>query len=330
MNRSMLLLSMLAFAYPSISVSQKNTPPLDCHALSNSADAAPPGYAEQCLSTSSDNKSGEFVAPFGAPTNLAYTIDLRGQTPRLPNSLYSFTLDAFSSQSLIDAVPQTNIFAMDFNADGSILYAATGNAAPLNPSTLGIVNTATAAFTVIAPLSGLQAGDNTSGITIDPVTDVAYLSAAGGTPTPTSRLYTLNLATGAVTLIGQMTAPTDAAGTLFIDIAINCQGQLYGHNISDDALYSINPDTGAGTLIGTHGLAANFAQGMDFDNADGTLYGFVYTGAGTNRFGHFDLDTGAFTTLAQDNPLGEFEGAIPNTCEPLPIEIFADGFETLL
>lgn len=288
---------------------------LDCAALVNSALAEPEGYAAQC-GVSAPAQAPSVASP-RAVTDTAFTLDVRGQGTRLANSLYSFVLNDFSVQTLRGVSPQASIFAMDFNEAGTTLYAVTGSTAPTNPSTLGTLDTATGAFTVIAPLSGLTAGDSASGLAIHPRTGLAYFSAAGGTPT-TSRLYTLNLTTGALTQVGQITAPTDAgSGTIMIDIAINCDGQLYAHNISDDALYSVNSTTGAGTLIGTHGLAANFAQGMDFDNQDGTLYAWVYTGTGTNRFGSFNLSTGAFTTLVQDNPLGEYEGAIPTQCPSL-------------
>lgn len=296
---------------------------LDCDALANSAGSAPHGYAEQCLRTRDQATQTPASGAQRAPGDIAFTLDIRGQAPRLPNTLYSFTLPDFSNQTAIGTT-QPSLFALDFSTDGNTLYAISGSAAATNPSTLFTIDTTTGAATIVAALSGLTASDSASGLTIDPITNVAYFSAAGGSPS-SSRLYTLNLTTGALTLIGQMTAPTDAVGTIFIDIAINCQGQMYGHNISDDALYSINLGTGAGTLIGTHGLAANFAQGMDFDNSDGTLYAFLYTGAGTNRFGSFDLQTGAFTTLVQDNPLGEFEGAIPSQCS---LDVFADGFES--
>jgi hypothetical protein len=281
---------------------------IDCAALSNSAGAEPAGYAAQCLPNVSPAPQS-FVNP-RAPTDTAFTIDIRGQAPRPANTLYSFILNAFSVQTTIGATnPQ--IFAMDFNPTNTTLFGVTGNAAVPNPSTLGTINTTTGAFTPVAAVTGLTAGDNTTGLTIHPVTGAAFLSAAGGTPA-TSRLYSLNLTTGAATLIGQMTgAPAD---TIVIDIAMNCSGQLVAHEIATDSFYNVNPATGAMTLIGSHGLAANFAQGMDFDNQDGTLYAFIYTGAGTNRFGTVNLTTGAFTTQAQDNPLGEFEGAVRNTC----------------
>lgn len=282
---------------------------LNCAALANSAGAEPAGYSAEC---SSSQPAPSAATGTNSPTSTGTTLDLRGQAPRVANSLYSFTLNAFPTQTLLGTSAQASIFAMDYNAAGTTLFAVTGSAAATNPSTLGTLSS-TGVFTVIAPVTGLTAGDGASGLAIHPRTGVAYLSAVGGTPS-LSRLYTLNLTTGVATLVGAITAPTDATGTIMIDISANCEGELYGHNISDDALYQINPTTGAGTARPTHGLAANFAQGMDFDNDSGTLYAFIYTGTGTNRFGTFNLTTGAFTALATDNPLGEYEGAIPTTC----------------
>lgn len=307
MRRSLVILALFATVFHASAQDR-----LDCAALANSAGAEPAGYAAQCMANVVP--APQVSTTVLAPTDTAFTLDIRGQAPRLPNTLYSFVLNAFATQTA-RGVSNPSIFAMDFNAAGTTLFGVTGSTAASNPSTLGTINTTTGAFTVVAALSGLTAGDSATGLTINPTTGAAFFSAAGGTPI-SSRLYSMNLATGAVTLIGQITAPTDGTGTIMIDIAMNCAGALYGHNISDDSLYSINPATGAGTRIGTHGLAANFAQGMDFDNQDGTLYGFIYTGTGTNRFGTFNLSTGAFTTLVQDNPLGEYEGAIPTTCAP--------------
>jgi hypothetical protein len=84
---------------------------------------------------------------------------------------------------------------------------------------------------------------------------------------------------------------------------------MYGHDIGTDSIYTIDTATGAATLVGLTGYDANFAQGMDFDNDDGTLYIFLYLGGGANVYGTVDLATGAVTPLAVDNPTGEFEGA---------------------
>ncbi len=90
-------------------------------------------------------------------------------------------------------------------------------------------------------------------------------------------------------------------------------GQMYGHDITTDSIYQIDPTTGAATLIGLTGYAANYAQGMDFDNDDGTLYIFLYIGSGSNVYGTVNLTTGAVTPLAVSAPLGEFEGATQTT-----------------
>ena len=281
---------------------------LNCAALVNSALSEPPEYAAACGIVAPNPNPSTGTAP-NAPTSTAFTLDVRGQAGVRPaNTLYTFTLNNFPVQAPVGAVAATGVFAVDFNPTGTILYGVTGTTG-VPASTFGTINTATGAFTAIAPLTGVVAGESATGLSIHPATGVAYLSTFGNS---ISQLYTLNLTTGAATPIGSM-------GTeLVIDIAMNCSGQLYAHGVTTDALFSINPATGAPTLIGPHGLAANFAQGMDFDNEDGTLYAFIYTGTGTNRFGTFNLATGAFTSLATDNPLGEYEGAIPTQCPAAP------------
>src|SRR5690606_24576826 len=99
----------------------------------------------------------------------------------------------------------------------------------------------------------------------------------------------------------------------------NCDGEMFGHNLTDDSIYRINTTNGEATLVGPHGMAANFAQGIDFDNATGELYGAVYTGGGVNSFGTFDQETGAFTAL-ETGPAGQWKFAIRNECPPKVIE----------
>jgi hypothetical protein len=77
------------------------------------------------------------------------------------------------------------------------------------------------------------------------------------------------------------------------------------------------------TLVGPTGVDSNFAQGMDFDNESGKLYAWTYQSGGANKYGTIDTSTGALTVLSSNNPIGEFEGAIKNTCST----IFSNGFE---
>jgi uncharacterized repeat protein (TIGR01451 family) len=82
-----------------------------------------------------------------------------------------------------------------------------------------------------------------------------------------SALYTINRLTGEATLVG-----TTTAAPCLIDVAINAQGQMYAVDISSDALFQINPATGAATAIGLLGFNANHAQSIDFEEESGILY----------------------------------------------------------
>ncbi len=221
-----------------------------------------------------------------APTDIGFAQDIG----YVSDNFVSFTLNNFSGQTVLGT--STNAYyGMDFDPSATILYA-------LNDTTdqLGTINLTNGAFTPLVACPPGGGADNWTGLSI----------AADGTfyASTATDLYIINPATGASTLIGPF------GTTLMIEIAINAQGQMYGHDIGTDSIYSIDLATGAATLIGLTGYAANYAQGMDFDNGDGTLYIFLYQGSGANVFGTVDLTTGAVTPLAVSSPQGEFEGAV--------------------
>lgn len=103
---------------------------------------------------------------------------------------------------------------------------------------------------------------------------------------------------------------------LFVDIAADSQGTLYGHCISDNSLYTIDPTDASATLVGPTGLVSEFAQGMDFDWRDDTLYAHLYQGGGAGVFGSLDLATGSITNpviTSGNTPELELEFAIRTT-----------------
>ena len=181
---------------------------------------------------------------FPAPLNLS--------TAPLP----TLTLTTVGPQARI-------IFAMDFDKPATTLWAIDN--ASLEYGTL---DQATGAFTVVGTVTGVPVGANTTGLKFDPTSSTVYLSA---TDDVTSNIFTLDLGTGVATLVGPTTGYP-----LIIDIAISNSGQMYGHDIGGELLVRIDKSTGAVTPIGSTGLDANFAQGMDFDPSDGTLYGYAY------------------------------------------------------
>jgi hypothetical protein len=286
---------------------------IDCAALANSAGAEPAGYAAACM-PNADLTPRIFNNPL-APTDTAFINQLLAAGAFGTTVQTGINTHVLSTLNPITPVGATaaQVFAMDFDPTATTLFGVTASGGT-PPSTLGTINTASGAFTTIAAVTGLTAGDSVSGLTIHPVTGAAFISAAGG---GASRLYSLNLTTGAATLIGTMTGT--GASTTVIDISMSCAGQLVAYDIVSDAFYNVNTTTGAMTLIGNHGLAANFAQGMDFDNnspAPHVLYAWVYTGSGTNTYGTVNLTTGAVTPISVNTPVIEAEGAIRNTCAP--------------
>lgn len=298
---------------------------LDCSALANSPDAEPRGYGGQCLGLLAPKSASQAPSGLtGAPA------DERGFAAQLaildglePQGLYRFALDDMSAATRIGEAEETpNMFGLDFNPAGTRLYGVqflTGGSA----TRVGTFDLETGSYAPAALLLGLTAlREQTTGLTIDPRSGDAYISTisilTNNPQISEARLYQLSLSSGALTQIGRL-LPSEL-NPVFIDIAMNCEGELYGHNITDDALYRIDPKTAQATLVGGHGLPANFAQGMDFDNADGQLYAWIYTGAGNNSYGTLDLETGAFSEINSNGLLGQFEGAVAGTCATKPVD----------
>jgi hypothetical protein len=219
-----------------------------------------------------------------------FALDVRAA----PNAFISFPL-ATPGYNLIG--PTTpDIFAMDFDNTGTTLYAITFGAA-IMPE-LGTINTATGVYAPIAALSGGGAivGTNVVGMKMDPTSGTMYICL-------NNSIATINLATAAVTLVAPIVvSPPPPVVPLWIDIAIDNSGNMFGHDIGTDAMYSINKTTGAGTLLGPTGFLANFAQGMDFDPASNVLYATIYTGGGTGAFASVNTTTGAATLIVNTQP----------------------------
>ncbi len=268
----------------------------DCADLAASALAEPSWYAEHCASPW--NAFQEPAAASRGPLNLAYAHDVGF----VSDNFVSHALNDFPGQTVLGANAMS-LYAYDFDETAATLYALDNDT-----QMLGTVSLAGGAFTAIGSAVPL-AGHTWSGLTIGK-DGKSYASSTDGFE---SSLYSVDPATGAATLIG-----TDTSVDLIIDISIDCDGAIYGHDVASDSIYTIDPATGLATLVGATGVDSSFAQGMDFDNDTGILYAWTYQGGGANIFGTIDLATGALTALATDNPTGEFEGAIQTTCRVAP------------
>jgi hypothetical protein len=116
--------------------------------------------------------------------------------------------------------------------------------------------------------------------------DVMY--AVTGT---SGELYTMHPGTGAPTLVAAMWYQTDegpipfagATGLngLMIDCAYdNTNNILYGIDLGNDYLFTIDPTTAEVVDVGPFGIDLNYAQGASFDQANGLLFLAAYAGVG--------------------------------------------------
>ena len=181
-----------------------------------------------------------------------------------PNEYFRYIPDADSPGTWLSVgdVAGTAYYAGDFvGNDFSQVYVI-----EFNLNELHTLDTATGTATTIGACTPIP-GHVWTGAT-GTVDGTLYASSTNDAQ---SYLYTVDIASGTATAIGEITnAPT------IIDIAINADGEMYGVEISTDNLVQIDPATGAGTVIGSIGFDANYAQGMDFEPVSGVLYLAAY------------------------------------------------------
>lgn len=115
---------------------------------------------------------------------------------------------------------------------------------------------------------GTVPGEGWMGIAWDPADDHLYgvtVSASCGW----SGLYRIDQDNATASFVGPIVT---GANVCITDIAFDQNGQLYGIDISEDALVIIDKHSGISQLVGNLGVNAEFEQGLKFDRASGTLY----------------------------------------------------------
>ena len=226
------------------------------------------------------------ASSLSGPTSTGYTLNLRAPD----RNLYRFTLNNFPGQTPVGA-QAANIYAMDFDSPATTLYA-------LNSSTdqLGTLSITTGAFTD----RGLPAPDRCNLDRLEHRSnDGCLLRFDGGQPVH-ARPDHLFADVGRAVRHRQRHHDRHRGQPGRRDVRAR---HLHRFDLHHRHRHR------RGDLVGPTGLPANFAQGMDFDNEDGTLYIFLYQGSGANVYGTVNLATGAVTALATNSPTGEFEGA---------------------
>jgi hypothetical protein len=219
--------------------------------------------------SSTEQISPDFARILGSQ---AYAIDV------YPGyNLVTFDTDTPGTWTVIANLPGSQYFGGDFIAgDDTNIYAV-----EYGMNQLHKIDKNTGAVTVVgSAVPG--GGESWTGLTGAP-DGTLYGSA---TTCSSSTLYTVNPDTGETTPVGQITN-----GACIIDIAATSDGRMFGVDIVNSNLVSIDPATGAGTIVGSLGVSANYAQGLDFDPQSGLLFWAAYTSSGELRV--IDMETGA-------------------------------------
>ncbi|MEZ5455991.1 MAG: hypothetical protein R3F04_07750 [Lysobacteraceae bacterium] len=221
--------------------------------------------------------------------------------------LERFTLPDVHNAAVVGPVSQPDLYALAHDPQSGELLTAGAEGAGV---ALGRLDPETAVWTYLDELVGVEG--NVMGLATLGGDEPLYVVTWNGDGT---RLYTVDRSTGEGTLRNTF------LGRMFVDIAIDDAGLLFAHCILGNAIYRIDT-TGSEVLIGSTGLVASYAQGMDFDRSSGELFAWIYVADdGATAFSHIDLSTGAATVL--HTLAGEFEGVLTG----LGSRLFRDGFE---
>jgi hypothetical protein len=123
-------------------------------------------------------------------------------------------------------------------------------------------------------------GKNLNGLAYDPCYRELYGSGDD------NNLYKVDLETGRQYLIGPFGNNVDC----MIGISCNIDGRLYGWDLGNDKLWTIDTETGAATEYASLGVDLNYAQDGDFDWDTGILWLTAYTDHGFQAYWDWDAE----------------------------------------
>jgi hypothetical protein len=218
--------------------------------------------------------------------------------------------DPTGTFSIINPDVDTWYFGTQFiGNDFSKLYAIVYDSWTYPPGTYGTLDVATGAFTQLGHITG---GDSWtwSGLTQDPLTGTVY--AINSNDGLFAKLYTIDLASGRATKVGDITGPGLNPPYSIHTLAISPGGLMYGIDLYGQMFVAIDKLTGQARPIETLGLQLAGFQDLEFDQQTGVLY---YSAAYVNSSGvtvgelrRMDPLSGLSTPIGSYPPTGGFPG----------------------
>ncbi len=172
---------------------------------------------------------------------------------------------------------------MDFDASGTLFAACNRSSDGIN--VLITINTSTGAGIEIGT-TGSEAFQSAGRFGI--ISDISFRNSDGvlfGYGGPDGPLFTINTATGAVTQVGPFpTSPVDSGNAL----AFSATDTLFYMEIDPPVLNTLNPSTGAKTVLGSISIGCcsgtnHRVNAADFDPNSGVLFGSLNVGEGGDR-----------------------------------------------
>jgi len=245
------------------------------------------------------------IGPPPSPGDTWYAFDAYSSGATNDHSIW-FDSDVPGALYPIGTNPLSNFWSGGTWADGEWYVSCYG------ASGLYTVDIGSGATTLVGPTSTYF-----NGLAYDEGSDKMY-----GVNSYT--LYEIDRYTGATTTLGSISA-------YCIDIAFG-GGILWGHDFSADTMVTIDPVTLTVTTLGSTGIAANYAQGMEYDKGNDLLYLAAYTSSGglyivDQVTGHATL-IGAFQNGAEVDAF-----AIPYAGGDVPLDwgvtVWHDDFDRL-
>ena len=264
------------FTFPSVGALAWGSPP----ALTANFTAAPTGGLAPLTVTFTDHS---LPGPSGPITGWAWDFGDSG-TSSLQNPTHTYTTPGNYTVTLIvtgtspdgtSTRVRTNYIRI---LDPALikLYAALAGG-DHTTSDLYLVNPSNASMTSVGPI-----GYAVTGLAYDTTTGTLYGTTSARSASHPRSLITIDLSTGAGTLVAAITS-----GRVVHDITFDAVGQLWGSNGSGGGLMKIDKTNGNDTFIGGGG---SYAGGLDF--VSGTLWKVAYNGSHIARL---NLSTGAPT-----------------------------------
>ncbi len=188
-----------------------------------------------------------------APDGTIYAVE--SGPPTSPASRL-YTLDAATgAATLVGTIGLSYLVGLSFDPAGT-LYGVVAPIPPLTARRIYAISTTTAAPTLVADLD-----ENVAALAFaaDGTPYVAYDPAGGGN----DRLGTLDLATGDVTEIGS------TGQAVLASLSFHADGTLYGgRGTNARNLLTVDPDSGAATVVGEVGPAFDAVSAFEAANLD--------------------------------------------------------------